>query len=60
MLLFKATPREQAAIHAALYAGLENGTLQPTIGRELALEEAPEAHHLVLESKAYGKIILKP
>jgi NADPH2:quinone reductase len=60
MLLFSATPHEQAAIHAALYAGLENGTLRPTIGRELPLEEAPQAHHLVIESKAYGKIILKP
>ncbi len=60
MLLFRATPRELSAIHPALYAGLENGTLQPIVGRELPLEEASQAHHLVIESKAYGKIILKP
>jgi len=60
MLVFSATPREQAAIHAALYAGLENGTLQPIVGRELPLQEAIQAHHLMIESKAYGKIILKP
>jgi NADPH2:quinone reductase len=60
MLLFSATPHEQSAIHPALYAGLENGALQPIVGRELPLEEASQAHHLVIESKAYGKIILKP
>jgi NADPH2:quinone reductase len=60
MLLFGATPREQSAIHPALYAGLENDTLRPIVGRELPLGEASQAHHLVIESKAYGKIILKP
>ncbi len=60
MLLFSATPREQSAIHAALHAGLESGTLLPIVGRILPLEEASTAHHLVIESKAYGKIVLRP
>ncbi|MHB8066604.1 MAG: NADPH:quinone reductase [Desulfobaccales bacterium] len=58
--LFMAAPREYAAIHAALAAGLENGTLRPVIGRELPLTDAPRAHQKVLEPGAYGKIILVP
>jgi len=59
-IIFNATPKEYAGIHAALTAGLENGTLRPVIGRELPLEDAPRAHQLVMESGAYGKIILVP
>ncbi len=59
-LLFMATPREYAGIHAALAAGLENGALRPVIGRELPLADAPRAHQKVMESGAYGKIILTP
>ncbi|MEW6657693.1 MAG: NADPH:quinone reductase [Thermodesulfobacteriota bacterium] len=59
-LIFGATPQEYAGIHAALTAGLENGTLRPVIGRELTLAEAPQAHQKVLEPGAYGKIILIP
>ncbi len=58
--LFNTTPREYAGIHAALAAGLENGTLRPVIGRELPLADAPRAHQKVLEPGAYGKIILVP
>ncbi len=58
--LFNATPQEYAGVHAALAAGLENGTLRPVIGRELPLADAPRAHQQVLEPGAYGKIILRP
>ena len=58
--IFMAAPREYAGIHAALAAGLENGTLRPVIGRELPLADAPRAHQKVLEPGAYGKIILVP
>ena len=51
-------PPELASIHAALVAGLENGTLRPVIGKELPLAEAPQAHRAVLEPGAYGKIVL--
>lgn len=57
-LLFKASEREYAGMHAAIGAGLENGTLKPVIGQELPLAEAPRAHQAVLEPGAYGKIVL--
>jgi NADPH2:quinone reductase len=60
MMLFNATPAELAGIHAALAAGLENGTLRPVVGRVLPLADAAKAHVAVLEPGAYGKIVLKP
>ena len=58
--LVNASPRELASIHAALVAGLENGTLRPVIGQEFPLADAPKAHHAVIEASAYGKIVLIP
>ena len=60
MLLFNLTPPELASIHAALVAGLENGTLRPVVGREFALADAPRAHEAVLEPGALGKIVIVP
>ncbi len=60
MTLMNASTRELAAVHAALVAGLENGTLRPIVGRELPLAEARRAHEAVLEPGAYGKIVLIP
>jgi NADPH2:quinone reductase len=60
MILPNTPPAELASIHAALVAGLENGTLRPAIGKELPLAEAAEAHRAVMESKALGKIVLVP
>lgn len=60
MILFNASEAELAGIHAAIGAGLENGTLRPVVGRELPLAEADKAHAAVLEPGAYGKIVLKP
>jgi NADPH2:quinone reductase len=60
MLLFKVPEREEAGIHAALAAGLENGTLRPVVGREIPLARAAEAHRIILEPGAYGKIVLIP
>lgn len=60
MSLLHATPADLAGIHAALVAGLENNSLRPVIGREMALAEAPAAHQAVMEPGAYGKIILLP
>jgi len=59
-LIFLATPKEYAAIHAGLTAALDNGTLRPVIGQELPLKDAPRAHQKVMEPGAYGKIILIP
>ncbi|MGI8602596.1 MAG: NADPH:quinone reductase [Verrucomicrobiales bacterium] len=60
LLLFNATPEELASIHAALSAGLENGTLRPIVGRKFPLADADAAHTAVLEKGAFGKIILVP
>ena len=59
MVLPNTPAAEMASIHAALVAGLENGTLRPVIGQELPLAEAPQAHRAVMEPGAFGKIVLK-
>lgn len=58
--LWAATATESAEIHAAVAAGLENGTLRPIVGKELPLKDAPQAHRDVMSSGAYGKIVLVP
>jgi NADPH2:quinone reductase len=60
MLGYNTPERETASIHAALAAGLENGTLRPVVGKEMPLADAPRAHHAVMEPGAYGKIVLIP
>jgi NADPH:quinone reductase len=60
MSLWNATPLELTSIHAALVAGLENRSLRPVIGQEIPLAEAARAHVAVMESGAYGKIVLIP
>jgi len=58
MVLPNTTPAELASIHAALVAGLENGALRPVIGKEFPLSEAAHAHRAVMQSRAFGKIVL--
>jgi len=58
MILPNTPPAEMASIHAALVAGLENGTLRPVIGKEFPLVEAAQAHQAVMKSGALGKIVL--
>jgi NADPH2:quinone reductase len=58
MTLFNVSPSELKSIHAALVAGLENGTLNPVVGQELPLADAPRAHEEVMKPGAYGKIVL--
>ena len=60
LTLLNATQDELVSIHAALVAGLENGTLNPIVGREMPLADAPLAHQAVMEPGAYGKIVLVP
>ncbi len=60
MVLPNTPPAELASIHAALVAGLENGTLRPVIGKEFPLAEAAQAHRAVMEPGAMGKIVLVP
>jgi len=60
MSLLNVTPAEIAGIHAALGAGLENGSLRPIINQELPLAEAARAQELVMSPGAHGKIVLIP
>jgi NADPH2:quinone reductase len=59
--LMAASEQEYKAIHAALVAGLENGTLRPVIGQRIPLSEATRAHVEIMKpSGAHGKIVLVP
>jgi NADPH2:quinone reductase len=59
MTLMNATPEDRVRIHAALDAGLANGSLSPVVGREFPLAEAAAAHEAVMEAGAHGKIVLR-
>jgi NADPH2:quinone reductase len=60
MLLFNVSDRQAAGIHAALFAGLENGSLRPVVGKEMSLADTSRAHREIMEPGAYGKIVLIP
>jgi len=60
MMLLNTPPEETHRIASALSAGLENGTLNPLVGREFPLNDAPRAHETVLAPGAFGKIVLIP
>jgi NADPH2:quinone reductase len=60
MTLSAATPDDLRSLHAALLAGLENGTLRPIVGQEIPLAEAARAHRAVMADGTYGKIVLVP
>jgi len=59
-VLWSISEADEADVHAGLYAGLENGTVRPIVGKELPLGEAARAHKEVMEPGAHGKIILVP
>ncbi len=56
--LWAGTEMEYKEIHAAIRAGLENGTLRPVVGKELPLKDAAQAHIEVLQPGSGGKITL--
>jgi NADPH:quinone reductase len=60
MSLFNSTQDARDKIHDAIFEGLSSGSLKPQINKVFPLAEAPVAHHEIIESKASGKIILKP
>jgi len=60
MSMWNASPEDVISIHSALVAGLENRTLRPIINQEIPLAEAARAHKAVMDSGAYGKIVLIP
>ena len=57
--LLSTTEAESKQMHAALVAGLEDGTLRPVIAQKIPLAEAARAHVEVMRpSGALGKIVL--
>jgi NADPH:quinone reductase len=61
VMLFGASQEEFHAMHAAIFAGLEGGTLRPVVGQKFPLADAAEAHEAVMKpSGALGKMILLP
>ena len=60
VMLFGAPAEVRRAIHASIDAGLCDGSLRPVVGREFPLEEAAEAHRLVMSPGACGKVVLVP
>jgi NADPH2:quinone reductase len=60
MTLMNATSAELISVHAAVRAGLENGTLRPIIEQRMPLADAAKAHVEVLEGNSHGKIVLIP
>lgn len=60
MSLFNAPADAMAEIHDAIFDGLSKGYLKPVIGESIPLAEAPRAHRQIIESKAFGKIVLIP
>jgi NADPH:quinone reductase len=59
--IMNSSEQEYRTVHAALGAGLENGTLRPVIGEKIPLAEATRAHETIMQhSGARGKIVLIP
>jgi NADPH2:quinone reductase len=57
--LFASTEPEWREIHAALGAGLENGTLRPAIGKKFSLADAAKAQIEIIQgSGTAGKMVL--
>lgn len=60
MSLFNSPPEAMAEIHFRIDEGLNAGFLVPEVGRSFPLEDAALAHREVIETRAYGKIVLLP
>ncbi|MCY2953475.1 MAG: NADPH:quinone reductase [Planctomycetota bacterium] len=60
MTLMNATETQVKAIHAALFAGLENGSLRPIVGQMLPLSSAAQSHDDLMKPGSHGKIVLIP
>ena len=60
MSLYNVSKPELARIHAALVAGLRNGTLRPVIARSYPMAEARLAHEAIMSPGHHGKIVLVP
>jgi NADPH:quinone reductase len=52
------TDEDRRRSYAAIVAGLRNGSLSPIVGSRLPLAEAPQAHHDLMNTRRYGKLVL--
>ena len=59
-MLWFITDFEAREVNAGLIANLENKIIRPVIRKEIPLSEAGFAQKQVMESGAYGKIVLIP
>lgn len=60
LLLMRATDEERRQIASGIEKGLKKGTLNPIIDKRFPLDQAPRAHHEIMETTHLGKIILLP
>lgn len=60
LMMMNASPDELKEIYAGIEKGLQEGKLNPVIGKRFPLDQAPLAHHEIMESPHRGKIILLP
>ena len=59
VMLFNASEKEFAEMHAALQGGMEAGWLRPIVGKKFPLENASKAHEDIISgSGALGKMVL--
>jgi NADPH:quinone reductase len=60
MSLFNFSSEDEVEIHREIPKGLGEGYLNPIVGKTFPLSDASKAHTEVIESKAFGKIVLIP
>ena len=60
VFLWGCSSEQLASVYADIGLGLEQRALVPVIGLEVPLAEASRAHEAVINSRAYGKIVLVP
>jgi len=60
VLLWAVPVRDAGEIYAAIDAGLRSNALLPVVGSELPLADAATSHRRLMESGAFGKIVLIP
>jgi NADPH:quinone reductase len=58
LALFNSSEKDMNEIHEAIFKGLSEGFLNPVVGKKFELADAVKAHHEIIESKAFGKIVL--
>jgi len=60
MILGQATEKEKEEMEHAIFGGLTNKTLNPLINKIYPLKDISKVHHDIINSTAYGKLIVLP